>query len=321
MSSMDGEDDEGAPVPVAGMADPLDLVRSLLAVGQRARALQLATEGVARDPSDPWAHTTLAYTLLWTHRTEAALAAADDALRLAPEAWSPRFVRGSALAELGRFAEAERELQALLTARPGDVAALSRLGALYAVAGLPAAALPYVEEAMSITPDDARLHAQRVGLLLQVPAESWRQTVESARAAVALNPSDNFSLAVLAAVLLARGELDEAEDLVRRVLRRDAAHALASSVLMDIAVYRSPLLRPMLWWSRVMMRRTPGQRLALVSTTWAAGRILELGLTSVGATGAATAWSVLWLAFCVYTWFADPITRWVLRRRFPWLRG
>jgi hypothetical protein len=29
---------------------------------------------------------------------------------------------------------------------------------------------------------------------------------------------------------------------------------------------------------------------------------------------------VVYLAFCVYTWFAAPITRAILVRRYPWLR-
>jgi Flp pilus assembly protein TadD len=75
-----------------------------------------------------------------------AVAQEGRALELAPQAATPRWIRGMALEQLGRFADAEVDLQAALAASPDNDAVKGSLGHLYAVWGKPARARELLTE-------------------------------------------------------------------------------------------------------------------------------------------------------------------------------
>ena len=70
-----------------------------------------------------------------------------------------------------------------------------------------------------------------------------------------------------------------------------------------------------------MGRSNPGLRLAIVVGAWVLVSALGSVLSQDPRTaGIGQAVSYAYIAFCVYTWFATPITRFLLSRRYPWLK-
>jgi hypothetical protein len=70
-----------------------------------------------------------------------------------------------------------------------------------------------------------------------------------------------------------------------------------------------------------MERASNGLRFALIAGAWVfmQGVMAVLSRRPDTAT-AAQVFFYVYVAFCLYTWFAAPITRFLLARRYPWLK-
>jgi tetratricopeptide (TPR) repeat protein len=135
---------------------------------------------------------------------------------------------------------------------------------------------------------------------------------DAARRAVALNPEDADSYAVLGAILATHREFREAEEHFRTALTIEPHNRLALEGLALILMAQRWWYRPFLSYQLLMMRLGMGAQLLVVGSVWAL-------FSLINATYPSTALTIGYLSFCAYTWFAAPITRAILRRKYSWL--
>ena len=308
---------DGGAIPVEQI---FDRVEHLLAVGQLARAREMVAALVAGDPEDPDSHLLLARVALASGDPDAALDAADRARRLEPDDAGAHALRGSALFLSGRFAEAEQAYLDAIRLEPEEAVYHEQYARLLSACDRDPRALEATERALRLDPDDPDLHALRARLLLIVSPELWHISEESARRALALDASDADAHAVLGHVLLGAGGRREAEQAFRAALEIDPSNQLAIAGLSRVVMAEVVFYRPFLAFAGFMQRQTLGMRAAIVIGLW----LIVNGVDSVVSSDSAFAPAmraifVVYIGFCLYTWFAAPITRWILRRRYPWL--
>jgi Flp pilus assembly protein TadD len=314
--------DERADVePALTLGDASLQVSHLLAVGQRRRAHELALQLVSAMPESARAHFVLAQVLLASGDTAAALVAASEAVRLAPDDPLPHYGRARALFVLGRFADAECAVLEAIRLDPDDGDYHLLLARLLDVCDRRAAALQAVETTLVLEPESVPAHELRSRLLLRLDPRDWSISEESARRALALDPDSATAHGLLGAVLLHAGKRTEAEERFRDALLLDPQEPLARRGLAETVMASSPFYAPFLRYTLWMERAGMATAIAVVAGLWA----LDSGLQAWMATSPRLApWrgpvDWLYLALCAYTWFARPITRWILARRHPWLR-
>jgi hypothetical protein len=148
-----------------------------------------------------------------------------------------------------------------------------------------------------------------------VHPSKWRVSEEAARRAVELNPEDADSFAILGTIVLFTRRYDEAERHFRTSLELDPMNTLALRGLAQLVMRKNVLYRPFLQYALMMQRFGAGIQLMIVGSMWALASMLRAvaqpPLTDVVTFG--------YLGLCAYTWFATPIMRAILRRRYAWL--
>jgi tetratricopeptide (TPR) repeat protein len=140
---------------------------------------------------------------------------------------------------------------------------------------------------------------------------------ESARRAVSLNPDEADGFAVLGLIVMTRRRFDEAEEHFRTALQLEPNNALALQGLAQLVMGKSWVYRPFLSYTLAMMRLGTGAQLLVVASVWAIVSIVSATLVTRGL--ASDVLTFGYLAFCAYTWFAYPVTRAILRRKYHWL--
>jgi tetratricopeptide (TPR) repeat protein len=156
-----------------------------------------------------------------------------------------RTAYGEVLAQAGRYAEAEPQLQAAVDLEPGDAVALTRLGSVQAAQGNLDGAIANLERALALRPEDLDAH-RAIGLARAVRREDARALPHLDRV-LAAQPDDPFLLAQIAGILADSGDVsirdgrravNLAQRAVRLTSRRDpgmleilsAAHATAGQM-------------------------------------------------------------------------------------------
>jgi tetratricopeptide (TPR) repeat protein len=315
------DETEGA----AGFAlgDPVGHVAQLLAVGQTRRAREAAVRLVAEAPDEPSAQLVLSQVLATLKELEPAQAAADEAVRLAPDAGAAHAQRARVLLQRGRFAPAERAVAEALALDPSEPSTHLLRAHLLLVCDRAAAALDAVEHALRLDPDDPDAHRLRAVTLLKTAPRDWDISEHSARRAVELDPDDADAHGVLGFVHLHAHRLDDAEERFRAALTLDPNNVLALHGLSEALMARSPLYRPFLKVSLFLQGAGPGVQLAAIAGLWALVNAAVPMLRGAPPPFPAAAGPLqgAYLVLCAYTWFVTPATRFVLARRYPWLRG
>lgn len=155
---------------------------------------------------------------------EAELSALLEAGDTAPETFAEI---GRVYAETGRHAEAEAALAKAVALEPGDASLYLQLGRLRHALGDYSAARAALRRAAELTPDDAELHYE-LGRVAESCGE-YETALASFRHAIRLAPGNDRYLRALSALLHERGEEDEAVAVLRSVLelRPDSPEVLA----------------------------------------------------------------------------------------------
>lgn len=202
-------------------------------------------------------------------------------------------LKGEALLDLGRPADAEPLLRAALLENPKDVESLGLLARCLIAQGRPDEAVEYASEAIAAEPDDPDGHFllsyARVGMDDNVGAEHaireaieraplWSpyhelyagillaqeragDAVEVAERARSLDPENAGAATQHAAALLQLGRLDEAEEAVGEALRLDPASDVAYQVAGAIELARGGGADAVAHW-REALRLDPTDELA-----------------------------------------------------------
>lgn len=207
---------------------------ALTALGRRDEAVSLLDQRLAESPDDPEVLTGRAA----LHLSGAQPAQGEELLRRAVAADAlhhrSRLALASVLTGSGRSAEAVTLLEDLLRIDPGHAEALARIGAVRATD--PAAARPYLEEAV-------RLQPQRVDYLVQLGVcylrlGDHRRAEATLRRGLELAPDDRDLLNNLSVVLTLEERHAEAEATLRELLAADPLFAEARNNLSLCLLYQ-----------------------------------------------------------------------------------
>ncbi len=133
-----------------------DLGRLELGEGNPAAAIKYFEAALKIAPTYADAHANLGTALSRSGKLDAAIGHFEAALRLRPGQWSIHNAYGVALAGGGRMAAARDQFAAAVRFAPNAVPALSNLGRALMETGDPAAALLFLERALSLDPQNER---------------------------------------------------------------------------------------------------------------------------------------------------------------------
>jgi tetratricopeptide (TPR) repeat protein len=296
---------------------PAAAVEQLLSVGQIRRARELAAETVSENPDDPLSYFVLGRVLLAMSDAKGAFVALEQALEREPEwdaAWA---LYASALFRLGRFKEAERSIIEAIRLSPDRASFFNEYARFLSWCGKKEKALELARRAIELDPDDEDAHQLFASLLHQVSPSKWQLSEEAARRAVSLNPDDADGLAILGALVLTQRRYQEAEELFRSALEIAPHNPLALEGLAQLVMRKNVLYRPFLSYALIMRKLGTAAQVLVVFSLWAIVSLLRA--TLLKGTTASSIVLLVYFAFAVYTWFAEPAMRAILRRKYHWL--
>lgn len=183
----------------------------------------------------------LAQSILEQHRFTEALAATEDAMRIAPEDNSPHQLHAEILSELGRYDEAWAEVNKFDLKDSSGKALRAKL---LLVGGKPEEALKLLKENAQqaeanwdMAPDAKAWFFNKYGMALWEHGHA-EEALSEFQAATETNPLDFKSLAAMARIQAARGNLDEAQKLAEQSVAITPT-VDAASLLEDLANARS----------------------------------------------------------------------------------
>lgn len=292
-------------------------VSHLLAVGQTERAREVASDAVAADPNDPMSYYSLARVLLAMREVPGAIAATEQVIGMVPE-WAAGWgLYSTALFRAGRFAAAERAIIEALRLEPDDADYFLHYAQLLSFCGKKEKALELTRLALTSDPDDESAHQLFASLLHEVRPSKWRLSEEVARRAIGLNPDDPDGFAILGSILLTSRRYDEAEQMLRTALEISPHHAMAIEGLAQLTMRKHLIYRPLLGWALMMRRLGAPMQLLVVLSLWV---FVSLIRTTIFREDPGSLIVLLvYFAFAAYTWFAEPVMRAILRRKYHWL--
>lgn len=207
---------------------------ALTSLGRRDEAVSLLDERLAEDPHDPEVLASRATLHLAAGQTgpgEALLrrAVVADALH-----HRSRLALAALLTGSGREGEAVALLEDLLRIDPGHAEALARIGAVRAAD--PAAARPYLEEAVRLQPRRVE-YLQQLGVCY-LRLGDHRRAEATLRRGLELTPNDRDLVNNLTVVLTLEARYAEAEAALRGLLETDPAFAEARNNLALCLLYQ-----------------------------------------------------------------------------------
>jgi predicted Zn-dependent protease len=201
---------------------------------QPVEALQAAAAG---RPGDPVLHQALGQKLLDSGRAEEAAEEFRRAAGLEPQSPEAFAGLGEALAAAGHDDDAFAALQLSLAHRP-TAAALRAQGQLYLKHRVPEKAVPVLERATRLAPDDAR--SWRLLAEARAATGQW-SAAEAAWARLgALRPEDPTALTGRAEALIQLGRPEAAEPLLRAALQREPRSVTGYTLLGSALAAREP---------------------------------------------------------------------------------
>ncbi|AXK73308.1 adenylate cyclase [Lysobacter sp. TY2-98] len=136
----------------------------------------------------------------------------------------------------GAAGEALAAAQTLADQQPDDLRTLRLLAAAQRLAGDNAAAMATLDRSLQLEPENADLHLERAGLLLQSRDLSGAETALAK--SVGLDPNQFPAYIIQAQLAVGRGDLDEAERLVRTAARIAPEHPYVAAVEGVVALRR-----------------------------------------------------------------------------------
>jgi tetratricopeptide (TPR) repeat protein len=142
----------------------------------------------------------------------------QNALQIAPKDAQTRFEMGVVDEKLGNPREAAQFYQGAIDSDPDHLGARANLARLYLFSGAPDRALALIAPALETHPDDSELLTVRAAARLQQKDLSAAQT--DAERAVALAPTNEDAVAVLAGLYSSIGATDRAQALLEQSIQK-----------------------------------------------------------------------------------------------------
>lgn len=280
---------------------PLALARHFLEIGQPGRALE-TLDRASGVPADAAAHALRGLALHDLGRYADAARVARAGLAREPESLPLLRLLCDAEARLGNLAEAERAILAALRLAPDEPRLLCRYAHLVAGAGQADKARRLVEEAARLAPDDPAVLRARVAL--SYVGGDDRATAARSRDLLARDPDDEYGHRMLGAALSSRGAVTQAERHLRTAARFDPADPDLAEATRATRLAAHPLLWPL----------RPLRRFGVIPV-WLGAIAIIFGLRSLGLQPVAAVVGLAYFLLCVYSWVVPPLLRWWLDRR------
>jgi tetratricopeptide (TPR) repeat protein len=145
---------------VAGPGDPLEAMfhqaQAAAHVGKYAEAEKLYRQILTEDPSILPAQVNLGLACYWQHKDREAVGELQKALRVSPREYGARLFLGLSYVDLGEYDQAQRELLDAARIKDMDSLLFWALGSLAMIHGDTNAAVPLLERAVALDPNNAR---------------------------------------------------------------------------------------------------------------------------------------------------------------------
>lgn len=288
----------------------IEIAWRYLEVDRYELALQQIEEGLQADPRHPGLWFLQALALDGMGRREEALEAIERALALDPLSDQAHGVRAMLLTAAGRHSEAEASVLEALQLAPQVARHYLTYARLTHKVGQLDKAEQLLERGIGIDPDDADLHR----MLAHVQGEARFGGQEAARLGMALEPGHEDSHAAVGMVHYLRGRPFAARRVLRDGVRLDPGDDRLRALWLEADRACRITFLP-LYYFQLLCDRLPGRQFAV----WGAMLVLVLFvLPSAGASvGTTNAVAIGYVAFCLYTWVAGPITSFVIKLRPP----
>ena len=199
-------------------------------------AIASAELDVRLDPQLAAAHNTLATRYLQVGRVADAQKELEEAVRLDPRHAEARSNLGTVLQAQGRLAEGMQHLRTAVRLKPKNDAVRFNLGAGLLAAGQPDAAMREFRSAIALNPENASAHFN-LGVLLG-PRYQLDEAIVHLRRAVEINPRHADGFHNLSVAYGLRGHIEEGITAARAALRLNPDSAVARQQLQRLLARR-----------------------------------------------------------------------------------
>lgn len=280
-------------------AGNFDAAMHLVSLGRAEEALRRLAE--AFDPEDEWQWWLRGVALLELDRHAEARGAAEKGLALEPEHPALLALLAHCHIALRDLVEAERAILAALRADAEDADNLALYARIVAEAGQLEKARRLVERARRLDPENETV--VRMQSVLAIAGGDQRMALLHSRELLAINPENVYAHRIAGAVLHNRGDVEAAAGHLRTAVVADPAERDIAEVARENLLWRNPFMWPL----------RPVQRFG-IAPMWIAG-VATMYAARLVSDRAAVVATVLWLAYCVYSWVVPPLVRRYLRRR------
>ena len=291
---------------------------TLLGRGDGSGAVEAMREVLGRDPDNAHAHAILALALVVARRLHAAEhegsprppagarcrhrpSRAGRGVPCAPQAGRRRGAPG------GRTGRGIRTIRRCCEGWPQST--------IWPAAAI---ALPLLEQALALDPDDADTLVAIGNHHLE--AGDLARAEEMACAVLAEVAEHQDALVLMGHILLRRGEVDDAWSHTRAAAAINPTDAGALHLLCAIQARRNPFLGLWWRWNSWMTVLGAAEQMILLLATFVTYRVATLVFADTGQPGLARAVRFVWLGIVVYTWVSPLIFRRMLRRALASVR-
>lgn len=294
------------------MSDALERGRLLVQQSRYNLAEPELRRALASDPDNPFAHALLSICLARTGQKDAALEEARRAVGLAPDWDFAHYVLSSALDALDRLDEAEQANAEAIRLDPADADYYAQRAGLHFQRSRWEEALRSAEEGLAQDAQNVTCTNLRAMALTKLGRkEEARRTIEGS---LARAPENATSHAVHGWAHLEAGRHREALESFRQSLRLDPELEYARSGMVEALKARHLVYRLMLRYFLWMSRQSGKARWAVIIGLYILYRFLwAAGETSPGLRPIVLPLVILYVGFCVLTWFAHPLFDLLLR--------
>lgn len=273
--------------------------------GHLDRAIELLTRALSEDPDSGDAHAMLAFCLVGKKRLYAAELEAGYALTLESDSPFAHLAMAAVSLASRKFVDAERHLDSAKALAPESAAAHRLAASLYRLWGKPERAQVEIEQARALDPESAETWTQAGWLAFDRGQRDLAR--EYAVEALERDPEHVDALTLLGHCDLAAGRTEEARAHALWALQQEPEDSGAMTLFAAVKARKSWLLG--VWWRFQSFVNAGSQRrtIALLIGAYLLYRIGAIALDQNGLKTESAYLTLVWLAFCVYTWFAPTI--------------
>lgn len=269
-------------------------------------------QALGAEPGDAYAHALLALTLIERKKLDEAKDEAQQAIHLAPDYDFAHYALAKVAYERDEYKESQAAIEEAIRLDPEDPDYRFLLGAIHFDQRRFPDALKCAEDGLAVDAEHASCTNLRAMALVKLGRA--REAGDTIDAALARDPENSASHANRGWTLLEQGKADEALGHFREALRLNPENEWARSGIVEALKARNPIYAVMLRYFLWMSRLSRGAQWGVIF----GGYLVNKMLTQAAASDPKLApwllpFRVLYVAFVVLSWTAEPVFNLVLR--------